>query len=81
MTAPTPKQTTSTLALLLSRYVAGELAEAQLFGLSDLLDDAEASATERSAFARFYLEALAEGDEVPLPRTEELTDLLSFARA
>ncbi|MDX1420298.1 MAG: hypothetical protein R3181_10055, partial [Rubricoccaceae bacterium] len=71
----------SVLALLLTRSVVGELAEAQLFGLSDLLDDVEASATERAAFARFYLEALTEEGEVPLPKAEELTALLAFARA
>ena len=69
------------LALLLARYIAGEIAEAQLFGLSDLFDDADASAAERTAFARFYLDALAENGDVRLPKTEELTALLALARA
>lgn len=70
-----------TLALLLARYIAGEIAEAHLFGLSDLFDDADASAEERTAFARFYLDALVADGEVSLPQSEELIALLALARA
>ena len=69
------------LALLLARYIAGEIAEPQLLGLSDLFDEADASGTERTAFARFYLDALAEDGAVDLPKTEELADLFALARA
>jgi hypothetical protein len=56
------------------------VAEAQLFGLTDLFDDADASAEERTAFARFYLDALAADGEVNLPKSEELIALLALAR-
>ncbi|HLT47388.1 MAG TPA: hypothetical protein VK002_09185 [Rubricoccaceae bacterium] len=69
------------LPLLLARYIAGEVAEAQLFGLTDLFDAADVSAEERTAFARFYLDALAEDGDVRLPKAEELTALLALARA
>jgi hypothetical protein len=69
------------LALLLARYIAGEVAETQLFGLTDLFDEADASAPERTAFARFYLDALAAEGDVRLPKAEELTALLAVARA
>ena len=80
--APAPAaHRTHALSLLLARYIAGELAEAQLFGLSDLFDDAGVSADERTAFARFYLDALSEDGEVKLPKADELTALLGLARA
>jgi hypothetical protein len=75
------QQRAHALALLLGRYIVGEVAETQLFGLSDLFDNAEASAEERTAFARFYLDALAADGEVSLPKPEELTTLLALARA
>jgi hypothetical protein len=69
------------LTLLLARYVAGEIAEPQFLGLSDLFDEADASAEERSAFARFYLDALDAEGAVNLPPAEELADFLALARA
>jgi hypothetical protein len=80
-TASVRPQPAHALALLLGRYITGDVAETQLFGLTDLFDDADASAEERTAFARFYLDALAEDDEVRLPKAEELTTLLALARA
>lgn len=80
-TAPVQPPRAHALSLLLSRYIAGEVAEAQLFGLTDLFDDASASAEERTAFARFYLDALATDGDVTLPKADELTTLLALARA
>lgn len=70
------------LSLLLTHYVAGQIAEAQLTAVSDLLDDSDATAEERLAFTRFYLDLLDEGDLTPaLPKADELTDFLHLARA
>ena len=67
-------------AHLLTRYVAGCIAEAQLDGVSDLLDASDASTQERLAFAGFFLDAANEGD-VRLPDAAELADFLALARA
>ena len=82
MTTAAPAQRLPALALLMARYVAGQIAEAQFHAVSDLLDEADVSPDERAAFARFYLDALAAGeDAAALPRADELADLLALARA
>lgn len=70
------------LQQLLAQYVVGRVAEHQLAAVSDLLDDSDASAEERLAFTRFYLDALTDGDlTLGLPKAEELADFLDLARA
>jgi hypothetical protein len=81
-----PSVTSSThrapvLSLLLARYIVGEIAENELFGLSDLFDETDASPEERAAFAAFYLEQRATDGTVALPKPDELADLLAAARA
>jgi hypothetical protein len=67
-------------ALLFARFVGGALPATRLCGVTDLLDDTNASADERLAFSRFFLEASAE-DDVRLPDAAEMADLLAIARA
>lgn len=70
------------LALLLARYLAGQVEEAHFVRLSALLDDTGATPEERSAFARFVLDVSADADEpVVLPTLAELHDVLDAARA
>lgn len=68
------------LPLLFARYVAGQIAQAQWDAFADALDEADASADERAAFASFYLEASATGEEIKLPKPNEVEDLLSAMR-
>ncbi len=79
MTAPFA--TRPALPALLAHYVAGRLAQSQWDDFSDAFDEADASADERAAFARFYLDATLCGDEVKLPKPKELEDLLSATHA
>ena len=81
MTPVTSPQRAHALSLLLARYIAGQVADTQLNGVADLFEDSDADATERSAFARFYLDALSAEGEVALPKLDELEDLLAIARA
>ena len=81
MTTSHSVQRTHALSLLLGRYIAGEIAEAQFTDVNDLLDDTNATSEERAAFARFYLDALSYDGEVKLPKPEELNDILTIARA
>ena len=78
---PSPSRSAGALTLLLARYVAGQVAETQLFGLSNLLDEADATADERAAFASFYLEALNDGEDLALPKADELNEFLGMTRA
>lgn len=69
-------------ATLLARYVAGDIAEQTLDTFCSTMDEADLTAAERLAMARFYLDALAAGDtEHALPRPEEIADVLQIARA
>lgn len=69
-------------AVLLARYVAGEIAESALDAVCSAIDDTEATSDERLAFARFYLDALAAGEsDLALPRADEVADVLQIARA
>ena len=81
MTPSHSLQRTQALSLLLGRYISGEIAEAQLADVTELLDETDASADERAAFARFYLDALSADGEVKMPKTDELSDILNIARA
>ena len=68
------------LPLLFARYVAGQIAQAQWDAFADAFDEADASADERAAFASFYLEASAAGEEIKLPKANEVEDLLAAMR-
>jgi len=81
MTSAHPLQRAEALSLLLGRYIAGEIAEAQFADVTELLDETDASSEERAAFARFYLDALSADGDVKMPKTEDLGDFLDIARA
>ena len=82
MTTATTPTRPSALTVLLDRYVAGTLADAAFAAVCDLPEEADATPAERLAFARFYLDVLASGEaDVPLPRPEEIADVLQIARA
>lgn len=67
---------------LLARYIAGDLDAATLDALCDTLDETPATADERRAFARFYLDVLREKDaDLALPTPAEIADVLTIARA
>lgn len=71
---------TPALPLLFARYVAGQIAQAQWDQFADAFDEADASADERIAFARFYLEATVDGEEIKLPKPNEVEELLGAMR-
>ena len=79
--APAAQQRAHALSVLLARYIAGDDASDHFFDASDLFEDASASADERAAFARFYLDVLDEDGAVRMPKADELSDLLNVARA
>ncbi len=76
--SPAPTRTAPVFQLLLARYVAGQIAEAQWATISAALDATSADADERRAFAAFCLDAAAAGDNVKLPMPEEIEDLLAL---
>ena len=69
------------LGQLLSRYLAGDLTASALDAVTELFEDTDASAQERLAFARFYLDALDAQEGHALPRTEDVADVLAMSRA
>ena len=79
-TAPTSARPHA-FAFLLDRYVCESVGEAAFSAVCDMTEDAGLTASERLAFARFYLDALAGGDDVPMPRADEIADVLLIARA
>jgi hypothetical protein len=82
MTTATTPARPHAFAALLDRYVSGTVADAAFAAVCDLTEEADATAAERLAFARFYLDVLASGEaDVPLPLPEELADVLQIARA
>ena len=66
--------------LLFARFLGGVVPANRLCGVTDLLDDSDASADERLAFTRFFLDATTD-DSVRLPESDELAELLAIARA
>ncbi|MEM8557610.1 MAG: hypothetical protein AAGG50_07290 [Bacteroidota bacterium] len=66
------------MSLLFLRYVAGQITETRWSSLAALLDDTDATVTERDALARFFLDTAA---DAPLPTLPEVTDLLTEMRA
>ena len=81
MTSAHPLQRDEAVSLLLGRYIAGEIAEAQFADVTELLDETDASSEERAAFARFYLDALSADGDVKMPKTDDFGDFLDIARA
>ncbi len=79
---PTAVSRPNALVTLLDRYVAETVPDAAFAAVCDFPDDADATAAERLAFARFYLDIVAAGEpDVKLPRPEEIADVLMIARA
>ena len=81
MTTATTPARPHAFALLLDRYVCESVGEAAFSAVCDMTEDAGLTASERLAFARFYLDALAAGDDVPMPQADEIADVLLIARA
>ena len=72
----------SALTALFAAYVTGAVGEAVMSGLDDLFVDTNASAQERQAFARFYLDALDAGEDADaFPTAAEVPGILDAARA
>lgn len=81
MAALTSARPTS-LALFLAGYVSGDVSDDAMARFDALFEDATASAEERAAFARFYLDALASGEYADaLPHPAEVDGILAVARA
>ena len=74
--------TGSVYAELLTGYITGTVGGDALARFDDLFDETDATAQERIAFARFYLDALAAGDDADaLPTAAEVPGILDAARA
>lgn len=70
------------LSLLLAHYIAGDITEGQMTTLDTMFEDADADASERLAFARFYLDAMEAGEaRHAMPKVAEVAGILSSARA
>jgi len=70
----------SSLAQLLTRYLAGHIDESQWSSISDTLDEIDASADERDAYAAFCLDASRIGGDVAVPNAEEVSTMLAMTR-
>ena len=67
---------------LLAGYITGAVDDATMDRFDDLFEDAAATAEERLAFARFYLDVVATGDVAEaLPAAAEVGGILAAARA
>lgn len=73
----TASRSTSALSLLFAHYVAGKMAQGQWDAFAATFDEAEGSAEERVAFARFCLDASLSGEDVELPKPDEWGDILA----
>ena len=80
-----PQTTTArptALTALLAGYVAGDVSGDAMDRFDDLFEDTPASAYDRIAFARFYLDALAAGDYAEaLPIPSEVGGILTAIEA
>lgn len=73
---------TPSLSPLLAGYISGDVSEAAMALFDELFAETSASAGERAAFARFYLDALESGEFAEaLPHPAEVSGILSVARA
>jgi hypothetical protein len=68
------------LTLLFTRYLAGQIAEAEWEKISASLDALDADATERDALASYCLEAAATGRALDLPQEDEVEEFLGLVR-
>ena len=70
-------------AALLAGYIAGTVTDEVMNRFDVLLEDAAATADERRAFARFFVDALQTGEIADaLPKSaDEVTGILAAARA
>ena len=80
-TATAPRR--SAHAVLLAGYIAGAVTDEAMSQFDALFEDSAATADERRAFARFFVDALQTGDlENALPTTaDEVAGILVAARA
>ena len=80
-TAPAPPR--SAHAALLAGYIAGAVTDQAMSQFDDLLDGSTATADERRAFARFFLDAVLTGETSDaLPQSaDEVSGILDVARA
>lgn len=69
------------LGQLLSRYLAGDLTASALDAVTEMFEDTDASAAERLAFARFYLDALDARETHALPTDGDVAAVLAISRA
>ena len=83
---PRAAMTTSTsthphaFTLLLAQYIAGDVSEEQLSSLCEVVEGAGASASERLAFASYYLDAKRD-DATAIPKADEWMEIADAARA
>lgn len=67
---------------LLSGYLTGAVDDDAMARFDDLFEDAGATAEERLAFARFYLDVVAADEsKEALPAQSEVPSILAVARA
>ena len=72
----------SVFTALLAAYVTGAVGDAAMAGFDDLFVETDASAAERLAFARFYLDALDAGEDADaFPTAMEVPGILNAVRA
>lgn len=82
MASKTLAATSHSLTSLLAGYITGAVDDGMMSRFDDLFDDVPASAAERQAFARFYLDALAADDLAEaLPAPGEVGGILGAVRA
>jgi hypothetical protein len=65
---------------LLTRYLAGQIADAQWEMISEALDTTDADPSERAAYAAFCADAASREELLP-PAATEMKDLLAITRA
>jgi hypothetical protein len=63
---------------LLARYISGAADPTEIEALCDVMEASGATAAERLAFARFFLDARG---EATLPQTREFVEIVGAARA
>lgn len=70
------------LSALLVGYVSGDVSDTAMARFDDLFEGTSASAQERVAFARFYLDVLAAGDDADaMPHPSEIDGILTAIHA
>ena len=81
LTATAPHR--SAHVALLTGYIAGAVTDEAMSRFDTLFEDSAATADERQAFARFFVDALQTGDlEEALPANgDEVSGILAAARA